>query len=143
MRSLYLIGSLRNSKIPEIAEHLRRTLDIEVFDDWHCVGPDCDSFWREYELARGHTYQEALAGYHARDVFEFDKRHIDRCDAVALVLPAGRSGHLELGYAIGRGKPGFILLDDDAPDRFDIMYLFSTRVVSRLDDLVLELRKLR
>jgi len=38
-----------------------------------------------------------------------------------LMLPAGRSGHLELGQIMGDRKPGFILLDEDY-DRWDVMY---------------------
>jgi nucleoside 2-deoxyribosyltransferase len=99
-------------------------LGLDAFDDWHSVGPDADDHWKAYELARGRTYQEALQGHAARHVFEFDRQNIDRCGAVLLVLPAGKSGHLELGYAIGRGKYGFILLDE-ADVRWDVMYGFA------------------
>jgi len=52
-----------------------------------------------------------------------------------LVLPAGKSGHLELGYMIGQGKPGYILLDGE-PERFDVMYNFATGVFTNLSDLL-------
>jgi hypothetical protein len=39
-------------------------------------------------------------------------------------MPAGKSGHLELGYAIGSGKRGFVCFDQE-PDRWDVMYRFA------------------
>src|SRR5690606_28778591 len=111
IKSLYLIGSLRNENIPSIARRLRSDTGLDVFDDWFAAGPEADDFWKKYEVDRGHNYREALRGYAARHVYEFDKYHLDRCDAACLVLPAGKSGHLELGYSIGSGKPGYILLD--------------------------------
>lgn len=130
---IYLIGSLRNPKVPEIANTLR-SKGLEVFDDWYAAGPEADDYWRDYEKSRGHSYLEGLKGYAARNVFQFDRNHLDRSESVVLVLPAGKSGHLELGYALGRGKLGYILLDD--PERWDVMYQFATGIFTNLDDLV-------
>lgn len=137
VKSIYLIGSLRNPRVPEIATSLR-AIGLDVFDDWYAAGPEADDYWQKYEIAKGNSYSEALAGYAANHVFEFDKYHLQRTDASVLVLPAGKSGHLELGYAIGLGKPGFILLDKQ-PERYDVMYRFATAVVSTLDELVSKL----
>lgn len=134
---IYLIGSLRNPKVPEIANALRGS-GFEVFDDWYAAGPEADDKWRDYEIGRGHSYVEALAGYAAKHVFSFDLEHLNRSKAVVLVLPAGKSGHLELGYGIGRGKAGYILLD--TPDRWDVMYKFATRVTDDLGEIIDEIR---
>lgn len=123
MPSIYLIGSLRNEQVPVVGSKLR-SIGWEVFDDWFGAGPHADDAWRDYEKGRGRSYQEALRGYAAKHVFAFDKYHLDRCDAALLVLPAGRSGHLELGYQSGRGKRTYILLDD--PERWDVMVQFAT-----------------
>lgn len=122
-RSIYLVGSLRNPKVTEVAAQLRKD-GHDVFDDWMAAGPEADDYWRDYERAKGHTIQEALKGYAARHVFEFDKHHIDRCDTTVLLLPAGRSGHLELGYAAGKGKDTAIVMEGE-PDRYDVMYQFA------------------
>jgi nucleoside 2-deoxyribosyltransferase len=124
--SLYLIGSLRNENVTALASRLR-LLGIDVFDDWMSAGPEADDFWKKYEQDRKHSYQEALQGHAARHVFEFDKYHLDRCDAALLVLPAGKSGHLELGYVAGSGKPTYILLDE-ADVRWDVMYQFADKI---------------
>jgi|SRR3990167_1174597 len=135
---IYLIGSLRNPKIPMIAEQLRYDTGRDVFDDWFAAGPEADDYWRDYEQGRGHDYRTALQGHAARNVFGFDKRHLDRCRAAVLVLPAGKSGHLELGYVIGSGKPGYICLDGE-PERFDVMYQFATGIFTNVEDLTHEL----
>jgi hypothetical protein len=131
---IYLIGSLRNPKVTEVAQELRRA-GHEVFDDWMAAGPIADDSWRDYEKGRGRTYAEALEGYAAKHVFDFDVFHINRCTTVVLMLPAGKSGHLELGWALGRGKRGYILLDTE-PERFDVMYQFADGVVSSVEELI-------
>lgn len=120
---IYLIGSLRNEKIPHIAKELRK-LGFKVFDDWFSPGPEADEFWRKYEKVRGSTYREALTNYAGTHVFEFDHHHVDKSDIGLLIMPAGKSGHLELGYMIGQGKPCFIYFEKE-PERWDVMYQFA------------------
>lgn len=133
--TLYIIGSLRNPRIPEIGSALRAQTELDIFDDWYAAGPTADDSWRDYEQGRGHDFAQALRGYAARHTFEFDLRHLNRASAGVLVLPAGKSGHLELGYLIGQRKPGYILLDKQ-PERFDVMYQFATGVFNSLEALV-------
>ncbi|MBI1975280.1 MAG: hypothetical protein HYS57_02890 [Parcubacteria group bacterium] len=136
---VYLIGSLRNRKIPRIAQAIR-ALGFEVFDDWFAAGPEADDRWRDYEKARGHTYQEALKGFAADHVFRFDLKHLDECDIAVLYLSAGRSGHLEFGYVIGKGKIGFIVLDGHK--RWDVMYLFAHGVFTSFEELAKALKRI-
>lgn len=138
---LYLIGSLRNPRIPEIGRRLRFA-GYTVFDDWFAGGEHADDAWQEYETARGRTYVEALQGYSAEHVFTYDYQHLSSSDVVVLVTPAGKSGHLELGWSLGRGKPGYILLDTPN-DRWDVMYRFATGVFTCVLDLVKELDRRR
>ena len=89
-------------------------------------------------MERGRSYLEALDdGHHAEHVWQYDRKHLDLADVGVLVLPAGKSGHLELGYLIGQGKPGYILLESDDPTRWDVMYKFA-KVVPSLSHLVAE-----
>jgi nucleoside 2-deoxyribosyltransferase len=130
---IYVIGSLRNPEVPKVSQALRER-GYEVFDDWHAGGEKADDEWMKYEQARGRTYHEALAGYAARHTFEYDKFHLDRADVALMVAPAGKSGHLELGYLLGQGKPGFIYMPQE-PERWDVMVLFATGVLKTLDEL--------
>ena len=120
---VYLIGSLRNPEIPKFAREIREETGLAVFDDWFSPGPEADDYWKKYEMARGRSYEEALKGYAGTHVYHFDKSHIDRCDIGLLMMPAGKSGHLELGVMIGSGKPGIIYMD--SPDRWDVMVQFA------------------
>lgn len=141
LRSIYVIGSLRNEAIPEVAKAIRSAVpEVVVFDDWFSAGPRADDHWKDYEVHRGRTFIEALAGAAARNVFRFDKTNLDRCDAAVLVLPAGKSGHLELGYAAGCGKTTFILNPEDA-ERWDVMYNFATKVVPSVAALIATLKE--
>lgn len=135
---VYLTGSLRNPRVSDIAAQIRAA-GFECFDDWFAAGPHADDAWRDYEKARGHRLPEALQGEAARHVFEFDFLHLQRANVIVLVCPAGKSSCLELGWALGQGKPGYVLLDTD-PDRYDVMYRFATAVTDTTLDLVRLLR---
>jgi hypothetical protein len=50
-------------------------------------------------------------------------------------MPAGRSGHLELGYMKGRGKKTYVLFDKE-PERWDVMYRFADAVCFSNDELI-------
>lgn len=127
-KKVYLIGSLRNSNIPAIQREFIQYLpeSTEVFADWYAAGPDADDRWRDYERGLGYSFRAALLRPAAQNVFTFDKKHLLEADAVVLIAPAGKSAHLELGWCLGMGKPGYILLD--SPDRWDVMYNFATAV---------------
>lgn len=131
---IYLIGSMRNPMIPVLAQNIR-ALGLEVFDDWFSPGPEADEYWQKYEKDRGRSYKESLAGFHAKTVFAFDHHHLQRAGTVVLVMPAGRSAHLELGWAIGKGKKGYVLFDKE-PERYDIMYQFATDIFFSEKDLL-------
>lgn len=135
---VYLIGSLRNPNVPVLAAKLRAEGHI-VFDDWYAAGPEADDYWMKYEKEKGHNFEQALKGYAAGHVFEFDKHHLDQSGVAILMMPAGKSGHLEFGYMIGRGKEGYILMDGE-PERFDVMYKFATGVFTNEEDLFEALR---
>ena len=135
-RKIYIIGSLRNPCIPQVAKAIREAIPYaEVFDDWYAAGPEADDYWKKYEQERGRSYQEALQGHAAKNVFAFDKRNIDEATDVVLVMPAGKSGHLEFGYSVGQGKNSHVLLEPDV-DRWDVMYQFASGVHHELEDLI-------
>ena len=133
IKTLYLIGALRNPVIPEITNYLTK-LGYDVFSDWWAASEDADDWLRDYYKSRGYNYKQTLQSYAAQHIFTFDKKHLDRADLAVMVMPAGKSGHLELGYIIGQGKPGYILFDKE-PERVDIMHNFATDIFFTIDDL--------
>ena len=132
---VYLMGSLRNPKLPGVGVELRAQ-GYDVFDDWFGAGPEADDKWQEYEAQRGRAYADALYGPAAENVFLFDKRNLDSSDMAVMVLPAGKSAHLELGYMLGQGKPGFIYFSEGEPERWDVMYQFATGVAFDMEQLI-------
>ena len=137
-RAIYIGGSMRNPVVQEVGRSIRAA-GMEVFDDWHAGGPEADDHWQAYEQGRGRSYKEALRGYAAGNVFSFDKRHLDRCTDFVLVLPAGKSAHMELGFMCGRGKNTYVLFDKE-PERWDVMYQFADDVFFDAAELVAHLK---
>lgn len=141
-KCIYIIGALRNARIPFVAKELEEATGYEVFADWFSPGPDADDFLRDYVRTRMPEagIKDILATHAAKHVFEFDKYHLDRSDAAVLVMPGGKSAHLELGYVRGCGKPGFVLFDQE-PERVDVMYQFASGVATSVPELVTLLKE--
>lgn len=128
---LYLIGSLRNERIPLLAEQIRKDNPrVEVFDDWYSAGPEADDCWKSHQQSKGLTYEQALKGHAAQNVFTFDKRHLDRSTHAILVLPAGKSGHMEIMYAAYGAKLKTAILLDPEDVRWDVMYQFIPTILN-------------
>ena len=137
---VYLIGSLRNPKLPLFGNELR-AIGIDVFDDWWGAGELADDSWRQHETIKGRSFEEALGSRWVEHIVEFDLEHLNSSDVGVLMLPAGRSGHLELGFLIGRNKLTYVLFDGEPYNRWDIMYNLATKVFLSQDLLLEELRK--
>lgn len=142
-RKIYLIGSLHNGRVPIVANRLREA-GHEVFDDWHAGGPEADQIWRDYEKGRGRSYKEALYEKNATKNFEFDLKHLHWANTAVMLMPAGKSAHLELGYMTGRNRDfmpldTFILIEGDLAV-WDLMYRLVTAVTFSVEELIEELR---
>lgn len=136
---IYVIGSLRNDRAALVANELREK-GFQVFDDWHAQGTDADYHWERYEKRRGRDYREALEGEAACNAFDFDYNHLLMCRAAVLVMPSGKSAHMELGFIRGQGKPAFYLLDGE-PDRYELMVKLATAISYDVEELVAQMRK--
>lgn len=143
VKSIYIIGSLRNREAVIKVGNKLRAVGIEGFDDWLSPGPEADDKWKEYEEARGQSYVEALSSWAAQHVYDFDKFHLDRCDGAILLRPAGKSCHLEAGYVVGLGKPLWIFLpkEEEKDPRWDVMNCFATGIGYDIDEIIKEIRE--
>lgn len=112
-----------------------RSHGFDVFDDWYSAGHEADDALRDYERFRGKPYNEVLKSWAVQHVFQFDKYHLDRADAAVMLMPAGKSGHIELGYMIGTGRPGYILFEEE-PERVECMQAFATGVYFSVPTLI-------
>lgn len=78
---------------------------------WSEIDPD----WQSWSPAQ---FRSALSNPRAVDGFNSDMDALKWCDACVMVpgKTAGRSMHLEAGYAAGAGKPVAVLLSDGEPE---------------------------
>lgn len=127
-RKIYVASSWRNMHHPRIVDALKLA-GHEVYD-FKNPAPDNHGFaWSQVDpdhLAWGPREFTDLVQSHpvAARGFAFDKAALDWCDTCVLVLPCGRSAHLEAGYCAGQGKRVIWWLH---PDRFEpeLMYLLG------------------
>jgi hypothetical protein len=131
---IYIGGSLANPNIRFVANRLRAH-GFDVFDDWHAAGIEGDLNWKQYASDRGLNYKQALDLPFVQTAFDFDMKHLREADTFVLVMPAGKSGFLELGLMTGWGKRSYILFDGE-PDRPDLMTKVATGLFDSFEDLV-------
>ena len=141
MKSVYIIGALKNPIVPEFTNRLVEE-GFDAFSEWYTPGPEADSFLLDYAKRRGWSYKQALNSYAAEHIFNFDVRHLEAADIVVMLAPCGKSCHMEFGWHARTGKPGFILFDGE-PERFDLMYRFATDVFFHCEDLFEALKVLK
>jgi hypothetical protein len=143
---LYVASSWRNLLQPSIVADLR-VLGHEVYDFRHPPGGDHLGFsWSdvdpEWPSWSAEQYVAALDHPIAVAGFDSDFGAMEWADAGVLVLPCGRSAHLEAGYFVGAGKPLWILLDETEfkPDAghhvTELMYRMATGIFTTIDDLM-------
>ena len=133
---IYVASSWRNTRQPDVILALR-SVGFEVYDfrapskgavgfHWSEIDPAWKS-WTPEEYRTSLQHPIAVKGY------ETDIAALEDSDIVVLVMPCGRSAHLEFGYAIGRGHTGFILLSDGEPE---LMYAMADDLCTSVAELV-------
>lgn len=134
---VYVASSWRNTRQPEVVRALR-DVGHEVYDFKQPVPGDngfhwteIDGGWKEWTPER---FKTALDHPIAQAGYEKDMGALESCDVCVLVMPCGRSAHLEAGYAIGAGKPTFILLANGEPE---LMYKMA-RICLTIADVIAE-----
>ena len=137
---IFLSGSLKNPDIPYLGCALR-DLGFDVFDEWFSGGYEADKKWQEYETLRGRSYAEALYGLEARNIFDFDMKHLKESDISLLALPAGKSGHMEMALAKGWGKKTYVYFSKGEPKEWDVMYQIPDAVFFDQDSLEEQLKQ--
>lgn len=131
---LYVASSWRNTRYDKICAALREAgheiLDWRATDTafkWSAVDTDYQE-WTAEEFAAALKHPVARAG------FEKDRALMEAADACVLLLPCGKSAHLEAGWFAGRGKPLFVLLDE-TPEA-ELMYGFASDLVRNVGPLL-------
>lgn len=130
---IYVASSWRNTRQPSVVAALREA-GHEVYDFRNPVPGDHGFSWKqclhadvEYTpiLDPRLFRDEVLAHPVAQAAFAKDMGALRNADATVLVLPCGRSAHLELGWAAGAGQRTVVLLDDPLSEP-ELMYLMCS-----------------
>lgn len=136
---VYVASSWRNTHQAEIVTRLR--------DAGHCVydfknprpgnhgfhWSDVDPNWRSW------TPEQYVAGLKdpiARVGFSSDDQALHYAEACVLVLPSGRSAHLEAGVAVGMGKPLVIYLPKGEAFEPELMYSWADCITDDMHSVV-------
>lgn len=140
---IYVASSWRNDYQPDVVRALRE-LDHEVYDfrnpragDNGFHWSEVDGGWKSWDAER---YIAALNHPIAEAGFQSDWQAMLWADACVLLLPCGRSAHIEAGYFVGAGKPLLILLS--GPMEPELMYKMATGVFVGLGPLLLKLQEI-
>lgn len=148
MRRIYVASSWRNETQPGVVNWLR-ALGHEVYDFRHprTGGPadprtlergfhwsEIDPDWQEWSVER---YRQNLLGSQvAADGFAGDWSAMNWADTGVLVLPSGRSSHLEAGYFTGHpSKQLHVLLPPEGRMEPELMYLMADGLHLHIGDL--------
>lgn len=132
--NIYVASSWRCKYQPSVVELLRAT-NHTVYDfrnparGQHGFGwSEIDPNWLEWNPTK---FREALNHQYACRGFSFDMNALRECDACVLVLPCGRSAHLELGWASGAGKVTAVYMPPEEKHEPELMYkLLNSILVS-------------
>lgn len=141
---IYVASSWRNAHQPHVVEHLRER-GFEVYDfrkppgkdtgfAWSSIDPNWMT-WTPQQWRSALKHPLAIAG------FASDLTGMKWADACVLVLPSGRSSHLEAGWFVGKGKPVCVLaLEPVEPDLMVSLCQYIATTWDELDDWLHEMR---
>jgi hypothetical protein len=140
-RRVYVASSWRNT-MQQAVVHLIRSMGHEVYDfrqptegnhgfSWHEIDPAIPRGPADLTLP-AEQIKTMLDHPAAVDGFALDMGALEWCDTCVLVLPCGRSAHLEAGWAVGAGKLTVALLAEGEPD---LMWKMCDHLISHTDEL--------
>jgi hypothetical protein len=138
---IYLASSWRNDYYPTVLGALRSAgHEVHDFRDprgyfsWQQI----DDGWKTWT---GEQYRAALQHQAAQVGLQRDFGGMQWCDALVLLMPAGRSAALELGWAIGAGKRSVVLWDQKIEP--ELMMVLADEIVLSLEELLYVLVEVR
>jgi hypothetical protein len=140
---IYVASSWRNDYQQHVVGYLKG-LGHKVYDfkspkkgnngfSWR----EIDEKWSDWTTIQ---FREKLFNPIAREGFESDANAIHECDVLVLVLPCGKSAHLEAGFAVGIHKSVYAYIPNKIEP--ELMYSWFNNIFDNLDELGEELEDL-
>lgn len=142
---VYLASSWCNEEQPEAVDRVRAA-GFKVYD-FRCPldnggtgfhWSDIDPEWQTWDVE---TYRVALQHTLAIDGFNSDFTAMEASDACLLLLPCGRSAHLEAGYFVGARKPLVVVVAGDLEP--ELMYAMTPYIAKDIDEGIEMLRTIQ
>lgn len=99
---------------------------------------DIDEDWRNWSLSE---YINGMKHYLAEDGYGQDEDAMCGCDACILVLPCGRSAHLEAGWFVGMSLPTVAIIPSGEMIEPELMYKMFSGITYNVDDALKMLRR--
>lgn len=136
---VYVASSWRNMLQVGIVAALRAS-KVDCYD-FRNPAPGDDGFsWKEidggWQSWDPPAWRQALNHPIAKAGYANDFNAMERADCCVLVLPCGRSAHLEAGYMAGRGKPVFTLaLEPVEPELMTLLLGPPTNICTTMFEL--------
>lgn len=139
---IYVASSWRNLYQQAVVAALRAR-GHEVYDFRHPVEGNEGFHWSEidpnWQQWTEEEFVAALKHPIAEHGFGFDWRAMQLAHACVLVLPCGRSAHLEAGWFVGADRPLHILTNDSSEP--ELMYKMATGVHTSFTELAEAIEK--
>lgn len=139
---IYVASSWRNDQ-QQYVVHCLREAGFSVYDFKNPRDGDNGFHWSEidqnWQTWSPEKFREALEHPVAVSGFRSDMDALLGCKACVLVMPCGRSAHIEAGHAKGAGKRLIILLSDGEPE---LMYRMADDICTTMNEVVAAVRAL-
>jgi nucleoside 2-deoxyribosyltransferase len=132
---IYLASSWKNETLVFVMAKSLRKAGHEV--DAFCeIGPQGRSVFKFTDHLLKMNAFDAFKDKRIKQAFEEDRKWLDWCDCCILILPSGKSSHLEAGYAKGQGKKLIIYHAKGFPaGEIDVMYNFADLLTEELEEI--------
>lgn len=141
-KKIYVASSWRNHFQPSLVLALRALYEVYDFrnpapGNTGFAWGQLDRDWEHWSPAR---FRDALQRPIAQASYLCDKEGMDWADTCVLLLPSGKSAHLEAGYMAGEGKKVIVYAPVPAIEP-ELMYKLLGKICLTWEEVLEELAK--
>lgn len=135
-RKIYIASSWRNQHQNSVVRACRGA-GYNVYDfknpqpgNYGFSWSQIDTFWKNWTPDK--YINDVINHPISNDGFKLDMDGLEWCDTCILLLPCGRSAHLEAGYCIGAKKPTAVFISNEQFEP-DLMYKMADCVSNKIE----------